>query len=83
MVLGCSMCLMSVQDIQVRVFVKLWVRLNAGPGNLVSLLKTLADALASKILISHGRRRWEGHDVHSSLLQAEKMKCRGRVVCPS
>lgn len=44
MVLGCGTYLMSVLDVQVRVFVKLWVRLSAGPGNLslipVSVLKT-------------------------------------------
>lgn len=82
MVLSCGTYLVSV-----RVFVKLWVRLSADSGNLslipVSHLKNLADALASKILISHGRRRWEGHDVHSSLSRAEMMRCRGRVVCPS
>lgn len=48
--LGCGTYLMSVLDIQVRAFLKLWVRLSAGPANLslipVSLSKTLADALA-------------------------------------
>lgn len=44
MILGCGTYLIPILDILVRVFVKIWVRLSAGPGKLslipVSLLKT-------------------------------------------